>query len=64
MLETGMITPPFGLNLFCVSRSCGVSIGAVYKGVFPFLGADVLHIALLIAVPELSLCLPKLMGLM
>jgi tripartite ATP-independent transporter DctM subunit len=64
LLETSMITPPFGLNLFCVSRSCDVPIGAVYKGIFPFIGADIAHIALLVAIPEISLWLPKLMGLM
>lgn len=64
VLEMSMVTPPFGLNLFCVSRTCQVPIGVVYKGAFPFVIADVAHVALLIALPELSLWLPKLIGLM
>ncbi|MCL1828548.1 MAG: TRAP transporter large permease [Oscillospiraceae bacterium] len=64
MLETSLITPPFGLNLFCISRSCGVPIGTMYRGIFPFIVADAMHIALLIVLPDLSLWLPRLMGLM
>ena len=64
MLEMSLITPPFGLNLFCVSRTCDVPIGVMYKGVYPFVIADVCHVALLISIPDLSLWLPRLMGLM
>ena len=64
MLEMCMITPPFGLNLFCVSRTCDVPIKSMFVGIYPFVIADVVHIAILVALPELSLWLPRLMGLM
>jgi tripartite ATP-independent transporter DctM subunit len=61
MMELGMISPPFGLNLFVIAKTTAVPMKKVYKGVFPFIGADIVHLALLIAIPELSLWLPSLM---
>jgi TRAP-type C4-dicarboxylate transport system permease large subunit len=61
MMEIGMISPPFGLNLFVIAKTTAVPMKTVYKGIFPFLGADIVHLALLIAIPELSLWLPSLM---
>jgi len=63
LLETSMITPPFGLNLFSVSRTCNVPIGKMYKSIWPFVISDILHITLLVAIPEISLFLPRIMGL-
>ncbi|MCW5774749.1 MAG: TRAP transporter large permease, partial [Rhodospirillaceae bacterium] len=61
-VETGMISPPFGLNLFVLkSIAPGVPLGAVYRGVLPFCLADLLRIAILIAVPWIALWLPSLM---
>jgi TRAP-type C4-dicarboxylate transport system permease large subunit len=59
-METAMITPPFGLNLFTVSKACNVPIGTVYRGVWPFIVSDMLHIVMLILVPAISLWLPIL----
>ena len=64
MLEISMVTPPFGLNLFCVSRACNVPIKTIFRGTPPFIIADVANLALLLALPGISLFLPKLMGLM
>jgi len=63
MLEISMVTPPYGLNLFVVARSCNVPIGKIYRGVLPFCAADLGHLVLLVAVPELSLWMPRLMGI-
>ncbi len=60
-MELGMITPPVGLNLFVVSGIAKEKLGAVVKGVIPFI---VLMIAVLIVViifPEISLWLTKQM---
>jgi C4-dicarboxylate transporter DctM subunit len=58
----GDITPPFGFNLFAL---CGtiqdIRIQDLYRGVVPFLISDILHVALLVAVPALSTFLPQLM---
>ena len=62
LMEMGEITPPFGFNLFALAGSIKeIRITDLYRGVIPFLIADVLHIALLIALPVLSTYLPELM---
>lgn len=60
-MEVGLITPPFGLNIFILSGVINVPVGTVYRGVLPFVLADFFHIALLVAVPALSLWLPSTM---
>jgi len=60
-MEVGLITPPFGLNIFILSGVINVPAGTVFRGVLPFVIADFFHIALLVAVPELSLWLPGTM---
>jgi tripartite ATP-independent transporter DctM subunit len=61
VMEIGMVTPPFGLNLFAIAKTTGEPMGVVYRGVVPFLVADFLHISLLCAVPRISLWLPSMM---
>lgn len=64
MAEICLITPPIGLNCFVVagvSKEC--SVQDVFKGVTPFFIADVITIAVLIALPGIVLWLPGLMGL-
>ncbi len=59
LVETGMITPPFGLNLFILkSLDPTLRLGDVYRGVGPFIAADLVKIALLIAFPIIVLWLP------
>jgi tripartite ATP-independent transporter DctM subunit len=61
LLETSMITPPFGLNLFVLSKAIDHPLGDIYRGVAPFIVSDLFHIILLISVPQLSLFLPQMM---
>jgi len=61
LLETSMITPPFGLNLFVLSKAIDHPLGDIYKGVLPFIMSDVCHIILLISIPQISLLLPGMM---
>ena len=61
MMEIGMISPPFGMNLFVCAKSCDVPIKTLYKGILPFFAMDFVHVALLVAVPVLSTFLPSLM---
>ena len=60
--ELSLITPPIGLNVF-VLRSVlpGVPITTVFRGVMPFVAADIVRLAILVAFPSLSLLLPRLM---
>ncbi|MFT6606227.1 MAG: tripartite ATP-independent transporter DctM subunit [Halocynthiibacter sp.] len=63
VVEVGLITPPFGINLFVLnSLQPDVRIGRVMKGVMPFVFADVIKIALLVAFPALALWLPATMN--
>jgi tripartite ATP-independent transporter DctM subunit len=57
MMEFGLISPPFGMNLFVISKNTGIPIGTMYKGAIPFLIADVFHVVLLIIFPDISLFL-------
>lgn len=62
VVETGMITPPFGMNLFVLKAiQRDVRLGVVMRGVVPFVLADLVKIVVLIAVPSLSLWLPSTM---
>ena len=63
MAELCLITPPIGLNCFVVAGvrpEC--SVQDVFKGAIPFFIADVLTIGVLIAMPQIVLWLPGLMG--
>ena len=62
VVEIGLISPPVGMNMFVLKTLLPeVSTGTVFSGVLPFMWADVLRLAILIAFPWLSLWLPSLM---
>jgi C4-dicarboxylate transporter DctM subunit len=62
VVEIGLISPPVGMNMFVLKTLLPeVPTGTVFSGVLPFMWADVLRLALLIAFPILSLWLPGLM---
>lgn len=63
LVETALITPPVGLNLFVVqSLRKGGSMNAVILGTLPFVAALFIMIALLVAFPQLALWLPAAVG--
>lgn len=58
VINLGMITPPIGLMVFVLNRISGqVSLTAIYRGVTPYICVDLLRLALLVLVPDLSLWL-------
>ncbi|MEL7347688.1 MAG: TRAP transporter large permease [Pseudomonadota bacterium] len=58
-VEVGLITPPVGMNLFVVRAAApDIGLGTIWRGVAPFVLADVARLALLIALPGLALWLP------
>jgi tripartite ATP-independent transporter DctM subunit len=62
MVEIGLVTPPVGLNCYVVhSVRPDIPLGELFRGVIPFILADVVVIALLIAFPEIALILPQLL---
>ena len=63
VLELGMITPPFGINVFVLhGMRSDLPLGQIYRGIVPFLIADILRLGLLVSVPALSLWLPRQLG--
>jgi len=57
----GMISPPFGLNLFVINAMAkDVPMGETYRGVMGFVASDFVRIILLAMVPGLALWLPGL----
>src|SRR5690554_2590974 len=61
MTEIALITPPVGMNVYVLSGVAkDVPLSTIFKGALPFVVADVLHVAILIAFPILVLWLPNL----
>ena len=62
VVETGLITPPFGINLFVIrSVQPDVPLMTVFRGAMPFVLSDFLRLALLVLFPALVLWLPMSM---
>ena len=63
VLEIGMISPPIGMNVFVLQSIVGkdVPLTTIYKGVLPFLTADIVKLTLLILFPSIVLLLPSIM---
>lgn len=61
VVEIGLISPPVGMNLFVLKTLLPqVSTGTVFRGVLPFMAADVIRLAILISFPIITLWLPSL----
>lgn len=59
----GLAAPPIGLNVFIINKIAGdVPITRTYRGVMPFVIADVIRLALLTALPILSLWLVRVLN--
>ena len=62
VVEIGLITPPVGMNLFVIAAVVpGMPLKTVISGVTPFIFADLVRLAVLVAFPAISLWLPSLM---
>ena len=62
VVEIGLISPPVGMNLFVLNTLLPqVPTRTIFHGVLPFIGADVIRLAILILFPAISLYLPSLM---
>jgi len=60
--EMGLITPPVGLNVYIIKGVAkDVPMETIFKGILPFLVADICHVAMLVAIPQISLFLPGFM---
>jgi TRAP-type C4-dicarboxylate transport system permease large subunit len=64
VIEISLITPPVGMNIFVLSSVMPhVPTTTIWRGVLPFIGADVLRMGVLIAFPAITLTLPQWLGL-
>lgn len=62
-LTIGLITPPMGGCLLAVSTVCKVEYWALARAILPFAVLEVLLLVVIVLLPELSLFLPRMVGL-
>ncbi len=59
----GLLTPPLGVCLFAASSTGKISVEAIVSEIWPFIGAAVVILLIIALLPEISLFLPRLLGL-
>jgi len=57
----GMITPPFGLDIFVASSTLNKPVITIISGIWPFLLVNIIVLLIITYVPEISTFLPNLM---
>ncbi|MCL4188449.1 MAG: TRAP transporter large permease [Rhodobacteraceae bacterium] len=63
VVELGLITPPVGMNVFVISAIArDVPMIETFRGLVPFLLAEVGRVALILAFPAVALWLPRLLA--
>ena len=59
--EMGVITPPVGVNVYVIKGVApDVPMHTIFKGIWPFLGAEVVCTIIILFVPQIALFLPNL----
>lgn len=62
-VQIGLIAPPVGIICFIINNMVpDIGLVNIYKGAMPFVIADLIWLALLVAFPSISLVLVKMMG--
>ncbi|MDX9884447.1 TRAP transporter large permease [Thauera sp.] len=60
--EIALITPPIGMNVFVLKAALPhVRLGAIFRGLAPFVAIDLLRLLLLVAFPSITLGLVAMM---
>jgi tripartite ATP-independent transporter DctM subunit len=64
-LETGLITPPFGVTLFVMKGVAPpeVTMADIWRAITPYVLIDLLCIAIVLAIPAVATIVPSLMGM-
>ncbi|MBA84938.1 TRAP transporter large permease [Thalassobius sp. S69A] len=63
VVEISLITPPIGLNVFILNAVLkDVQLTDIFRGVVPFIFADVVRVLLVVFIPALSLTLPYMLN--
>jgi C4-dicarboxylate transporter DctM subunit len=63
-MEIGMITPPVGLNLYVASGIAKMGLTDCTKAVWPWLLTMLIFLLIITYVPEISLWLPRTLGML
>lgn len=58
----GMITPPFGLDLFVASTTLNRPVTEIVSGIWPFIATNIVVLVVISYVPAISTFLPRLFG--
>lgn len=59
-ISLGMITPPFGLDIFVASSTLNKPVMTIISGVWPFVAANIVVLLIITYVPSISLFIPNL----
>lgn len=62
-LVIGLITPPVGLVLYVLASVTGIGFPVVMRGMVPFLIPLLITLLIVTLVPQISLWLPRWLGL-
>jgi tripartite ATP-independent transporter DctM subunit len=64
-LETGLITPPFGVTLFVMKGVAPpeITMADIWKAITPYVIIDLLCLAIVLALPAIATIVPSLMGM-
>jgi C4-dicarboxylate transporter DctM subunit len=62
-MEVGLCHPPVGLNLYVAAGITKMGIGELTVAVLPWLGTMLIFLAMVTYIPEISLWLPRLLGM-
>jgi C4-dicarboxylate transporter DctM subunit len=58
VLEIALITPPLGMNVYVIKGIApDIPLYTIFRGITPFLLADLLHVGILLAIPSLVIWL-------
>jgi C4-dicarboxylate transporter, DctM subunit len=58
----GLVTPPYGLLLFMMTKIANVPLSALVRAAFPFIMVMLVALALVTVIPGLVLWLPQMAG--
>jgi len=61
LVEIGLVTPPFGMNVYVVGTVSGIPLHDIFKGAIVFLIFEGVAFIFLLFFPIISLFLPSLM---
>ena len=62
VIEISLITPPVGMNVFVLRGVIpDVSTGTIFRGIIPFIMADVIRVVLVLLIPGVAMFLPGLL---